>query len=206
VTEREWWQCATEIQARWPNREIPRESIAIWFDDLREFEVERVKAAIRSLYRDEREWPPNGAQIRGRIGELGSDDPDEGEAWRLVKSALMKHGVYDWPAFYSALERRSPALAVAARRYGFEPDGYLTEQEGIVRAQFRDIYRGVRSERAERDATEGLPTAGLTRLERFDDERKGLRRLEAGRVLPGSTEIRIHKRTTEANDDGGTAA
>lgn len=164
MTELEWAKVAVELQARWPNRPLTDESLAIWFEDLKHLPVEQVRAAIIALYRDGREWCPNGAQILGRVSELARDDPSYGEAWRLVNKALMKHGVYHWPAFYEAL----PApVAEAARRMNFETQGgYLKAEESTVRAQFRDIYNAVLSERKRDDAYAGIPDAGLRGLTR----------------------------------------
>jgi len=178
VTKGEWYEVATELQARWPNREIPRESIEIWYRDLESFPIEQVRAAIAVLYRERRDWCPNGAQILAKLQELQRDDPDHGEAWRLVKRALLRYGVTDWPAFYRSLPR---SVEIAARRYGFEPVGYLTEEEPIVRAQFREIYRGVVAERERQDAYAGLPSAGLKRLE-------GMRKIDPKRILLPSGE------------------
>lgn len=164
MTQAEWAKLAVELQARWPNRELTDESLAIWFADLEHLPAEQVRVAIIALYRDGREWCPNGAQILAKVSELDRNDPDYGEAWRLVNAALMQHGVYDWPAFYEALP---PAVSEAARRMNFElQGGYLKAEESTVRAQFRDIYRAVVDERRRDDAYAGLPNAGLRGLER----------------------------------------
>lgn len=164
MTRAEWLKIATELQARWPNREIPEESIEIWFTDLQHLPAEQVRAGVLALYRDGRDWAPNGAQILARVTELARNDPDHGEAWKLVNDALWKH-VPNWKAFYADLKEKSPAVAEAARRYGFETQsGYLKAEEGMVRAQFREIYKAVCQERTRDDAYVGLPDAGLRRL------------------------------------------
>jgi hypothetical protein len=167
VTLSEWLKiAAVDLQARWPNRPIPEESIKLWFEDLAEFPADQVRAAVLALYRDGREWSPNGAQIRAKLSELSRDDPDHGAAWALVNRALANYGVYDWPGFYRYLEERSPAVAEAARRHSFEPSGYLKADESTVRAQFREIYKAVVAERTRNQAYAGIPTANLRGLER----------------------------------------
>lgn len=164
MTPAEWATLAVELQARWPNRELTDESLAIWFDDLRHLPADQVRVGIVALYRDGREWCPNGAQILAKVSELDRDDPDHGEAWKLLNRALMAHGVYDWPAFYEALP---PAVSEAARRMNFETtSGYQKADAPTVRAQFREVYRAVVDERQRDDSYAGIPNAGLRGLER----------------------------------------
>ena len=188
MTRAEWLKLAVELQARWPNRELTDESLAIWFEDLSHLPAEQVRTGILALYRDGREWCPNGAQILAKVSELGRDDPDHGEAWRMVNEALWKHAPYNWTAFYAYLAERSPAVAEAARRYGFETqNGYLKSEEGTVRAQFREIFKAVCRERQHDSAYVGLPNAGLRGLER--EPRKLGEALQ--RALPPGTDRRV---------------
>jgi hypothetical protein len=164
MSRSDWYKLATELQARWPNREIPEESIEIWFGDVSHLPADQVRAGILALYRDGREWCPNGAQILTKVSELDRDEVDHGKAWELMNKALLKHGVSDWIAFYECLP---PAVSEAARRMRFEMQGgYLKAEESTIRAQFRDIYKNVVAERKRDDAYAGLPSAGLRGLER----------------------------------------
>lgn len=166
MTRPEWIEVVQRMVTNWPHVTIPDASIAKWYGDLAHLPFEQVAVAVEAIYRDGREYPPNGAQVLAKVSELSRDDPDYGEAWRLVNKALRKFGVYDWPGFYSYLEKHSPAVCEAARRYGFEPSGYLIADQGTVRAQFRDIFRAVCAERQRADAYSGLPDAGLRQLQR----------------------------------------
>ena len=158
MTLEQWYALAAELQARWPHREIPEESVKLWYEDLSSLPSEEARAAILALYRDGREWAPNGAQILAKVSELRRQDPHYGEAWKLVNQALMKYGVYDWPSFYSCLP---PAVSEAARRMNFEiQGGYLKAQESTVRAQFRDVFQAVCEERRRTDAYADIP--GIT--------------------------------------------
>lgn len=164
MTKSEWYRLATELQARWPNRAIPDESIDIWFDDVCEFGYEQVSAAITALYRDCLEWCPNGAQIRAKLAELQRDELSHGEAWALAKRASLKANpekAREW------LEERSPAAAEAVRNLcGGSVLAYQLDDEPTVRAQFRDCYRDVVAARKRDDAYAGLPNAGLRGLQR----------------------------------------
>ena len=167
MSKAEWLKIATELQARWPHKPIPQESIAIWFDDLRDLEHAQVRTAVLAIYRDGREWAPNGAQIRAKVVDLTRDDPSEGEAWQIAMTACKRFGasipqnIEDAMAWIAV---SSPAVLFAVQRFGYR-DLCLTENLDTARAQFRDIYRAVRSRR-DRDARYiGLPAAGMKGLE-----------------------------------------
>lgn len=161
----EWAKEVAKLQARWPRQPISPESAAIWFEDLAEFPAEQVNAAVTALYRDGREWAPNGAQIRIKLLELHTDVQDWGEAYETTMTAIRDHG-----GFYAGLDwlrKESPLAAEAAERYGWESlcrDGDTSD--GTRRAQYREIFQGV-AKRAERDRRyDGIPDAGLKVLER----------------------------------------
>lgn len=160
----EWLVLAIELQARWPNKQIPDESIEIWFGDLAHLPAEQVEAGIRALYRDGREWCPTGAQILAKVSELGRDDPDHGEAWRLAKKASLKADPKEAAAW---LRERCPAAAEAVRQLCGSQLTYMEDDEPTVRAQFRDVYRNVCERRKRADTYAGLPSAGLPGLERL---------------------------------------
>lgn len=176
----EWIDVVKLMRVNWPHAQVTEASIAKWYADLEHLPILQVTVAVEAIYRDGREFPPNGAQILAKISELDRDHPDHGEAWELVRKALFKYGIHDWSGFYASLAEQSPAVAEAARRYGFEPSGYQLSEESTVRAQFRDIYKAVCAEGKRDDAYAGLPGAGLRGLER------GPRRLGAAlkRALP----------------------
>lgn len=177
MTGAEWIEIVKRIDANWPHVVTPESAIRKWYDDLQSLPAEQVLVAVEAFYRDGREFPPNGAQILAKLSELDRHDPDHGKAWELVNRALWDH-VPDWTGFYEQLNEQSPAVAEAARRYGFEAQaGYLNAEEGTVRAQFREIYKAVCRERSRDDAYAGLPSAGLRALDRNP------RRLKAGELL-----------------------
>jgi hypothetical protein len=164
MTRAEWYKLATELQARWPNREIPEESAEIWFEDVCDFPAEQVRVAIATLYRDGLEWCPNGAQIRAKLSDLSRDEISHGEAWALAKRAALKA---DPEAARAWLTERSPAAAEAVQHLcGGSVLTYQLDDEPTVRAQFRDCYRNVVAARKRDDAYAGLPSAGLRGLQR----------------------------------------
>ena len=163
MTAAEWDYLAVKLQAYWPSKAIPDESLDLWFADLGEFEAEQVEAAIIALYRDGREWAPNGAQIRNKLLELRTDEPDHGKAYELAMQAAGPMGGFERGMEW--LREQSPLAAEAAETYGWR-DFCLNGDidEGTRRAQYRDIYRTLasRSERDQRYA--GIAAAGLEGL------------------------------------------
>lgn len=164
MTEGEWMEVATEMQARWPQRELPEESLGIWFTDLRHLEAEEVRAGMLALYADGREWCPNGGQILAKVVELSQNQVDHGEAWKLAKKASMKA---DQEKAFELLKEQSPAAAEAVRRLcGGLTLTYLLAEESTVRAQFRDIFRNIVAAERRDDLYAGIPKAGLRGLDR----------------------------------------
>ena len=89
MTRSEWMEIAAMMAANWPHRPMPDAALAKYFADLKDFDAADVQAAAEALYRDGREFPPNGAQIRARLLEHDEDAPDFADALRwLLKLAM----------------------------------------------------------------------------------------------------------------------
>lgn len=160
MTRSDWIRHVQRMKLNWPHITVPDGTIGKWFHDLKHLPSEQVGVAIEALYRDGREFPPNGAQILAKVSELGRHDADWGEAWKLAKRAALKSNPQEW------LEERSPAAAEAVRRLCGPHLTYQLDEEGTVRAQFRQIYENVVGARRRDDAYAGLPNAGLRGLQR----------------------------------------
>lgn len=159
----EWIEAVALMRLNWPQSRIDDAVIAKWYSDLEHLPGDQVKVAIEALYRDGREFPPNGAQILGKIIELGREDMSAGEAWRLAHKAALKA---DADEAESWLREQSPAAAEAVRQISGPYLSYMKRDEPIVRAQFRDIYNRVIEGQRRDDRYAGLPSAGLRSLER----------------------------------------
>lgn len=163
MTRSEWFRQVAILQARWPHKPIPEQTAEIWFHDLADIPVEQVEAAILALYREGREWPPNGAQVRAKVAELGQDRRDHGAAYELVLRAARTKGFaagLDW------LREQDRLVALAAERFPWREFCLEPLEDGTRRAQFRDIYKLAAAEDARDAAYAGLPAAGLRGLER----------------------------------------
>ena len=161
MTQDQWDYLTVKVQAYWPNKAIPDESFDLWFADLGEFEAEHVEAAIIALYRDGKEWAPNGAQIRNKLIDLRTEAIDHGTAYELTMTAAGK----GYAVGLEWLREQSPLAADAAETYGwreFCQNGDI--DPGTRRAQFRDIFKNVaaRDERDQRYA--GIEAPGLEGL------------------------------------------
>jgi hypothetical protein len=159
----EWIEALALMRVNWPHVALDEQVAAKWFRDLERHPGDQVKVAIEALYRDGREFPPNGAQILAKLFELGRDEIDHGEAWKLAKQAAIKADPKEASAW---LEEQSPLAAEAVRRISGAQLSYLNEDEATVRAQFRDIFKNLVEGQRRDDAYAGLPSAGLRGLER----------------------------------------
>jgi hypothetical protein len=163
MTKAEWIETLALMRLNWPHVAGTDEAVAEkWFCDLQHLPGEQVKVAVETMYRDGREFPPNAAQILGRIVELGRDELSAGEAWRLAHQAAR---IADPKTAEAWLIERSPAAAEAVRQISGAYLSYRNDDEPIVRAQFRDIFNNVVAGQRRDDLYAGLPTAGLRGLE-----------------------------------------
>lgn len=179
MDESDWIGVVVGIRARWPHADLPDSTIAVWREAVKDLPVEQVMAAIEVIYRDGREFPPNGGQIRKKVMELRDDAPQWGEVWRWVRKAQMKA-----PAFAGDTDGRDPFLREKGHDLAADfmahigwplPDEWTDDNlESRLRRKWEEWMR----DRAEGRNLAGLPSAGLKRLERGD----GPRKLPAGAI------------------------
>lgn len=173
MKESEWLRITEGIRARWPHAELPHSSIEVWFDAVRDLDADQVEVAVEVVYRDGREFPPNGAQLRAKVTELGMDAPPWHEVLKLIRRALRKpHNLIvdddsekGW--HYSDerlvyLDEHSPIVAAFVRRVGFDQ---LTETAENGEARLREKWRDFELRERQNRNYAGLPSAGLKRLE-----------------------------------------
>ena len=167
MTDQQWARIVARITANWPHQLPPATALAKWRADLDPQNPEQVEVAVEALYRDGREYPPNGAQILAKLGDLDRDDPDHGEAWNLAMRCVQKFGFYQQVDGLDWLHDQSPAVAKAVETYGYADLCHADlDNENTVRAQFREVYKGVVSRRERESNYSGLPSAGLKGLDR----------------------------------------
>lgn len=187
MKESEWLRIVEEIRARWPHAELPKATIEAWFSAVADLPADQVAAAVEVYYRDGREFPPHGGQLRQKAAELSADAPQWGEVWRALRKAQMKAPAL--PAVDPDLrgdhlrERGLVAVAEFIESIGWpEPDEWT---EDNLESRLRRKWEEWLSDRKAGATYAGIPSAGLARLERGAGPRKLGRDLIPG-LPPGS--------------------
>jgi hypothetical protein len=89
MNRREWLEISARMTLYWPQAETPDESLALFYEDLKDQEGGKVLAAVESLHRDPAQvWPPNSGQILYRLAEIDLDAP----SWMELKAELTRRG------------------------------------------------------------------------------------------------------------------
>lgn len=186
MTRNEWLDLVSEMALRWPQADLPEATVAVWFSDVQHLDATVARAAMVSLARDGREWPPTGGMIAARAAELGvSAAPVAGEAWELLQAAVRRFGGMREAEALAWLGEQSPAVAVAVRRFGFAAYCRSEQPAGVARSQFTAVYREV-LEGVKREARyRGLP---MPRGEQPRLVGAAARRLTAGEMTGGAGE------------------
>lgn len=144
MTPAEWKEIVAGLVVYFPSARIDREAIEAWYTDLEDLPTAHVEAAVRALLRDGREFPPNGGQIRVKAVELTNAPVDHGAAWSLAMTAVRRFGSYQGAEARAWIAEQDEATAVAVDRFGWlDLCLFNVDDLPTVRAQFREIYRGV---------------------------------------------------------------
>ena len=175
MTEQEWLQQLAILCLRWPQSadKINDQVADLWFLDLSEFEAEQVEAAITAIYRDGREFAPNGAQIRNKLLELRLD----GDAWTRAYALAMEAATHHGGAEYGGLTWLRAQDHLAARTaecYGWRDFCLSDAPDTSRRAQFRDFFKEISESALRHERYRGLPSAGLRVIENANSEPRKL--------------------------------
>jgi hypothetical protein len=165
VNDAQWLNVKARLTTNWPHQLPPESALAKWRTDLDDLDGDQVEVAIEALYRDGRDFPPNGAQIRAKVVELAADVPTWGEVWDRLWRAAQRFGRGREQEAFGWLEEWSPLAAQFARQLPFREFCTTTEPE-VFHGQARRVWEQL-VRRFERDtALTGLPSAGLKAVER----------------------------------------
>jgi hypothetical protein len=170
MTDQEWGGVVAVLTANWPHSLPPEMALRKWRSDVDDLDGQSVLAAVEALYRDGREFPPNGAQIRNKVRELEEGEPADWSAGYHLATHLSGapreakfwlHG--DGSPNHAALEwltEQDSIAAMTVKRLGLHAWGErLIADEGMWRANFRDIYRDIAASADRERRYEGLPTS-----------------------------------------------
>lgn len=181
MTASEWIEIAAAIRDRWPAAALPEGTIRQWGADLEDLPGAQVAAALDALYRDGREFPPNGGQIRAKVIELDVAAPEFAEVVVALRRVLevptfgatRVGGTDDEPEFapvnlrQAALEAEHPLIGAFVDAVGWDQIHGLEggSDEARLRAKWQAFV-----DRSTRDARlRGIPASGLRGLERTND-------------------------------------
>jgi hypothetical protein len=202
----EWDQIvADELLPRWPHSEenMSDATLRVWAEDLADLQADQVRAAIRALARDGREFAPNGAQIRNKVIELGTDMPDWSQVFRALRHLVASGYCYPLtePSDREALLGRQPPVVRAFVEYiGLSQLREGLTGEGGDEARLREKWLGFHKRVGRELAYRGLPSAGLPQLERIEAQRRAPRKL--GRAI-GDVLALQGAGSNQSNDDQG---
>jgi hypothetical protein len=174
VSRSEWARVCARVAAWWPHSPWPDVSAAAYYADLQDLPADVVAAACEALYRDAREFPPTGGQIRAKAVELGADLPTWPETLDLLNQAARRFlGVYGVDEALAWLDSQHPLVGQFARMLPFR-DFCLTEEPQVFHGQARRMWEQL-SDRTRRDASyRGIQPARLRALKRANSEPRQL--------------------------------
>jgi hypothetical protein len=175
MTWDEWIDVVKLMRANWPHAELPEISIRKWHGDLEDLPADQVLAGMETLYRDGRQFPPTGGEIRSRVLELADQNAADWSAGYALAAELRPD--LSWLTYpdktMAWLVAQDPIAAETVRRYGVEAWGMRpAADEPIHRAQFRQLYEASADVVSRRRRYAGIGAAGLPQLEPSDQPRR----------------------------------
>jgi hypothetical protein len=145
--------------ANWPRHPLPDMSAAKFYDDLKHLDAQTVTAAVESLFRSGREFPPTSAHILAEIAEQTVQAPPFREAWELLLQAIRRCGSNQPELVVQWLAARNPAVADWAGRCDIRLIGLSDEGDTTMYAQARQHYENVVRHQQRALTHAGLPPA-----------------------------------------------
>ncbi len=137
------------LAAAYPNmKEIETPTVEIWFDCLKDVDLNIALAAIKKHIL-ESPFPPVIADIRKQIVAVTTpleDRLDSSEAWGEVVNAMKNYGSYEE---IEALKSMSPTTRKVVKYMSWR-EICLSENLGVIRGQFLKMY-GTVAEREEQN-------------------------------------------------------
>jgi hypothetical protein len=121
-----------ELAAAFPQRPVPRQTLAVYVRHLEDIDLDSLEVAVRGLIRTS-EFFPTVHAIRTAVAEAALGLPTEGEAL----AAVTTRGVVGL----------HPLVREALDMVGGYHAWRITDNPGVMRGQFTRIYREMREER-----------------------------------------------------------
>mgnify|MGYP000374152265 CR=1 FL=1 len=156
------------LSAAYPNmKEVNEVTVGLWFDCLKDVDVEPALMAIKKHIL-ESPYPPSIADIRKQIAEITTpkeDKLDAAEAWGEVVKAIQKYGSY---REIEALESMSPTTRKVVKYMSWR-EICLSENIGVTRGQFLKMF-SVIAEREKQDRL--LPESFKEEIKQISENEK----------------------------------
>lgn len=120
-----------------------KEAMSLWYRQLNDIDA-KVAELILHKWVAQNKWPPTIADIREEDAELtGNTIPDWSHEWEEVRKAIGAFGYSSAPELLASLK---PTTREAVERVGLR-DICMSENIGVERAHFRDIYTELAAKR-----------------------------------------------------------
>jgi hypothetical protein len=169
VIPSEFADLCARISGWWPHARWPQESAALYFQDLKDLPADQVATAAEALYRDGRDFPPTGAQIRGKVLDLAADVPGFGLVWDRLFRAASLFGQARGEEALEWLADWHPLAGEFARTLPFR-EFCLTESPEVMHGQARRSWEQLCARHSRDARMADLPSAGLRAVERASAE------------------------------------
>lgn len=173
------------VRKGYPNTKADAETLIVYVEALSDLTFAQVKAGLMLAMRKSKFFP-TVAEICEAAEAMtahanGHEKPDAGKAWGEVMKYIMRRGPYDGRPFPWTCEEIHEAVKRIGPMTLFE---MTNDDVPTVRAQFRQIYNGVLSEKKDRKVMDTIgKRLGADYTALIDSTTKMLG-MDGGRELP----------------------
>lgn len=179
----EWTHIVNRMVVAWPDRRWSNKTADLGGELLGPMDYQQVLSVVDSMIRDGRTFPPAPGELYKRVCDLSVDHPEWGEVWAEISRAIDRFGSYAVLAEGKVVSASvtyadehiwsTPLVEQVVRMVGWsELCTYDLDNQRTMEAQCRNKYEAL-VERARQDrAWEGIPPAGLPRLEAIGDQKQ----------------------------------
>lgn len=164
MTENDAIELIEMLAAAFPKQKLEPRNIAVYARMIEDFDRTEAEAAILQIVATSTFFPAI-AELRGAIAEGRTMLPLWEDAWERLVKIRKAHGSYVGPRWGNAVgwdDLTDQALRVIGGYEAFCAVQY--ENEGTMRAQFRDAYNNRRKQRVQVEATSGIASVGTSDL------------------------------------------
>lgn len=188
MTRDEFRVVEAQISAYWPNTQIPQSSFDAWFEILASLDLQLTTEAVKAMYVEGRDFPPNAGQIHRVITDAKNNLPDWDEVLAEIRAKLKElnrdHRFSSSPALQfhtpDVEEWSSDEVASLVHRSG----GINSWREALASwcggtddttfiAQQRNIWKSSRERSARYGRLTAIGAASLRELESGDPQTIG---------------------------------